>query len=91
MEAFEKVIELYKYTKALVELKYSVVSDISKQIYMLSINSVPEYEHYTERSFRDYVETDDILQARTVTLRFCVFKSQNSKLAPSQTKTLNLG
>jgi very-short-patch-repair endonuclease/cellulose biosynthesis protein BcsQ len=59
MQEFKKVIALYEYTKKLVELKYSVVSDINKQLFSLPVKAIPEYEQYTSVSFRDFVETDD--------------------------------
>jgi very-short-patch-repair endonuclease len=58
MREFEKVIALYEYTKRLAELKYSVVSDINKQLFSLPIKAIPEYEHYTSVSFRDSAEAD---------------------------------
>lgn len=59
MLEFEKVVSLFEYTKKLVELKYRVVVDISKQLFSLPINLIPTYEEYTSVSFRDFVETED--------------------------------
>lgn len=59
MQEYEKVISLFEYTKKLVELKYNIVSNISKQLFFLPIKSLPVYEQYTEVSFRDFIEEHD--------------------------------
>ncbi|MDR1913624.1 MAG: hypothetical protein LBQ68_03960 [Clostridiales bacterium] len=61
MEVFQKVVALYKYTKELVALKYTVVTDIGRQLFSLSTGDIPEYENYVQLSFRDYTESDDDL------------------------------
>ncbi|NLV87694.1 MAG: AAA family ATPase, partial [Clostridiales bacterium] len=59
MDNFEKVASLFKYTKKLVELKYKVVADVSKQLFTLPINSIPILEQYTSISFRDFIENEE--------------------------------
>lgn len=58
-EKKEKVVALYEYAKKLVELRHKVVTDINKQLFSLSLNSISQYEQYTKVSFRDYVEDED--------------------------------
>ena len=59
MQEYEKVVSLFEYTKKLIELKYNIISDINKQLFLLPIKSIPVYEQYTEFSFRDTVESGD--------------------------------
>ena len=58
MNNVEKIISLYKYVKELCALKYSVVTDVSKQYWTCFLKDVPEDPDNIIKYYRDRVEEE---------------------------------
>ena len=56
MNNTHKIISLYKYIKELYALKYTVVTDFSKQYWTCSLNDIPNDSKNISIYYRDRVE-----------------------------------